>query len=152
MLEKKYTLTCILRDTKIQVYRIFSVYYPASGIPNLITLKALVDSSEFNLDTKSIQDLLSGSKNEIFSKEFVEFRNTRTNIHEFKKIFKEIGIRVPIFSPTTTSSVRSRQDGIFRDVPTGYNYAEENKPPPTDPTDYDYLQDNDDDNDDDDDD
>ena len=97
-------------------------------------------SHSFNLDTKSIKYLLSGSKNEIFSREFVEFRNTRTNIHEFKKIFKEIGIRVPIFSPTTTSSVRSRQDGIFREVPTGYNYAEENNPPAPDPTDYDYVR------------
>lgn len=79
-------------------------------------------SESFNIQTETIKDLLSGSKNEIFSIEFVEFDNTLTNIREFSQIFRRIGINLPNFSP-----------------PTGYKYAKEKNPPDLELTDYDYV-------------
>ena len=126
MLQKPYTytLTYISKDKGKQTYAFFRVYYDSSSrTPDLITLELSSNPSEsFNLQTETIKDLLSGSKNEIFSIEFVEFDNTLTNIREFRQIFRKIGINLPNFSP-----------------PTGYKYAKENNPPALDQTDYNYV-------------
>jgi len=124
MLQKTYTLTYISKDKGKQTYALFKVYYDSSSrTPDLITLELSSNPSEsFNLETETIKDLLSGSKNEIFSIELVEFDNTLTNIHEFSQIFRKIGINLPNFSP-----------------PTGYKYAKEKYPPAPKPTEYDYV-------------
>ena len=124
MLQKTYTLTYISKDKEKQTYALFRVYYDSSSRPpDLITLELSSNPSKsFNLETENIKDLLSGSKNEIFSRDFVEFDNTLTNIREFRQIFRKIGINLPNFSP-----------------PTGYKYAKENNPPALDQTDYNYV-------------